>query len=123
MKLVVEESESSALRRALPGDAELVSSAIALVEIPRSASRHGQAAADRVRGLLAVLSTIALEKDLLRAAARIEPAGLRSLDAIHVASAALLAGRLGTLITYDRRMHDAALRLGLPVTSPGALIE
>jgi predicted nucleic acid-binding protein len=55
----------------------------------------------------------------VRAAATIPGKALRSLDAIHVASAQQLGALLDVLVTYDRRMIDAALALGLPVASPG----
>jgi predicted nucleic acid-binding protein len=48
------------------------------------------------------------------------PPGLRSLDAIHVASARLVAHDLAALVTYDRRMLAAAEDLGLPVAALGA---
>lgn len=47
------------------------------------------------------------------------PGSLRSLDAIHVASAALLGSELTALVTYDHRMADAARAAGLPITMPG----
>jgi predicted nucleic acid-binding protein len=47
------------------------------------------------------------------------PGPIRSLDAIHVASAALLGADLTTLVTYDNRMAEAAAAIGLPVDMPG----
>jgi uncharacterized protein len=43
---------------------------------------------------------------------------LRSLDAIHLATAASIREELGALITYDRRMLVDAQALGLPILSP-----
>jgi uncharacterized protein len=43
---------------------------------------------------------------------------LRSLDAIHLATAASVRADLGALITYDSRMISEAEVLGLPVLSP-----
>lgn len=48
------------------------------------------------------------------------PGGLRTLDAIHVASAEILEDALIALVTYDRRMAEVARARGLPVSSPGA---
>jgi uncharacterized protein len=42
--------------------------------------------------------------EILADAGLLEPASLRSLDAIHLATASLFAETLGGLITYDRRM-------------------
>jgi predicted nucleic acid-binding protein len=47
------------------------------------------------------------------------PGRLRSLDAVHVASASLLGSELIALVTYDQRMADAARGSGLPVAMPG----
>ena len=48
---------------------------------------------------------------------RLNPNRLRSLDAIHLASAMLLDADL--LITYDDRMADAGQRIGLRCAAPG----
>jgi predicted nucleic acid-binding protein len=40
------------------------------------------------------------------------------LDAIHVATASLLGPDLEAVVTYDRRMIEAAQLYGLPVASP-----
>jgi predicted nucleic acid-binding protein len=48
---------------------------------------------------------------------------IRSLDAIHVATAAALGDDLVAVVTYDRQMVRAADHVGLPVVSPGALAE
>lgn len=42
----------------------------------------------------------------------------RSLDAIHLATAASILAELGALITYDHRMIAEARSLGLPVLTP-----
>ena len=61
---------------------------------------------------------IRVEDAILEAAIRISPATIRTLDAIHLASALSLGDELGSFVTYDRRMRDAALAMGLPVESP-----
>jgi len=61
---------------------------------------------------------IAIENPILEAAASVGPQTLRSLDAIHLATAQELGDDLGVLITYDRRLAEAAAELGLPVASP-----
>ncbi|MTD58980.1 type II toxin-antitoxin system VapC family toxin [Amycolatopsis pithecellobii] len=58
--------------------------------------------------------------DAIRDAAVRVPDTLRSLDAIHVASAELLGSELTALVTYDVRMAEAARKAGLPVAMPGA---
>jgi predicted nucleic acid-binding protein len=56
----------------------------------------------------------------IRDAASGVPGNIRSLDAIHVASAERLGAKLTALVTYDNRMADAARAAGLPVAMPGA---
>jgi hypothetical protein len=48
----------------------------------------------------------------------LSPAELRSLDAIHLATAQQLGEELGALITYDNRMATAAKRLGYRIVQP-----
>ena len=57
--------------------------------------------------------------ELVRDAAAKVPGVVRSLDAIHIASAELLGSELTALVTYDQRMADAARDTGLPVQLPG----
>lgn len=56
---------------------------------------------------------------LIRDAAANVPGPVRSLDAIHVATAELLGNELIALVTYDNRMAEAARGVGLPVVMPG----
>jgi len=71
------------------------------------------------RRQLTRLDQISLSTELLDRAADLS-AGvtLRSLDAIHLAAAHMVGGELRAVITYDRRMAEAALGLGLTVESP-----
>ncbi|HJP76604.1 MAG TPA: PIN domain-containing protein [Pseudonocardiaceae bacterium] len=62
---------------------------------------------------------IALTNEIRNEAAVI-PGKVRSLDAIHIASAQMLGSELTALVTYDNRMADAARAAGLPVVMPGA---
>lgn len=57
--------------------------------------------------------------DTIRDAAANVPGTVRSLDAIHVASARLLGSELVALVTYDDRMAEAARGAGIPVSMPG----
>lgn len=57
---------------------------------------------------------------LVRDAAANLPPMVHTLDAIHVASAELLGTELAALVTYDKKMAEAARRIGLPVAMPGA---
>ena len=55
---------------------------------------------------------------ILDEATRLAPTGLRSLDAIHLATALSIRDDLGVLLTYDQRLGDAAAERGLTVASP-----
>jgi uncharacterized protein len=100
----------------LPGRLTCTST-IGFVETVRNCERVG-AYPDLMRTLLRDHTEIPLTDVVRDAAARV-PGGLRSLDAIHVASAELLGPELTSMVTYDKRMADAARRVGLPVAMPG----
>jgi predicted nucleic acid-binding protein len=59
-----------------------------------------------------------LDDPLLEVAANLDPDILRTLDAIHLASALSLGDSLDEVVTYDKRMAEAAKYLGLAVASP-----
>jgi predicted nucleic acid-binding protein len=75
-------------------------------------------AVETARSIVANLDLVALDDALLDAAAAIEAADLRSLDAIHVAAARQLGQELECLLTYDRRMAVAGAALGMTVIGP-----
>ena len=119
VKLLVEEADTAALRRSLRSFGRRVSSALLKVELLRTVKRAGvPRLLVTARRQLAHINLIATDDDLLERAAAIEPATLRSLDAIHLASAMSLGAELGALMTYDDRMGAAATALGLPVLTP-----
>jgi predicted nucleic acid-binding protein len=73
---------------------------------------------DLMRDLVAGFTEILLTEEVRDAAAHL-PGGLRTLDAVHVASAQILGDSLDTLLTYDRRMLEVAQAAGLPAEAPG----
>lgn len=118
VKLVIREPESEALRRYLRPRPRRVSSALARVEVVRAARPHGRAAIARARRLIARLDLVRVEDAVLDAAAQLGAPVLRSLDAIHLATARTLESQLEAIITYDDRLSAAAGDLGLPVRRP-----
>lgn len=118
VKLVVAEDESLALRRALRRHPSRVSSALARVEVVRAIRAYGAEGLTRARAVLRAVDLVPIDDGILDAASRLDPAVLRSLDAIHLASALRLAGELEVIVTYDRRMAEAATALGLAVAAP-----
>jgi predicted nucleic acid-binding protein len=99
----------------------VVTSVIGYVEVCRTLTRMGVEPAEERRAVVALadFKLVGLTDDVRRAAATMPGKALRSLDAIHVASAQQLGALLDVLVTYDHRMIDAARAQGLPVTSPG----
>jgi len=118
VKLVVREPESVALRRYLRRRRPLVSSALARTEVLRAVLPIGAAAHRRATQVLGRLELIRLSNRVLDAAGDLEPAEMRSLDAVHLATATLLGTTLHRLITYDRRMAEAAGGLDVEVIAP-----
>lgn len=121
VKLVQQESESGALRGFILDHKPdtLVTSALARVEVVRAVWGGGHRAVDQARRQLARLDQIVLGGALLDRAAGLAPqVQLRSLDAIHLAAAQTVGDDLRAIVTYDRRMADAAGALGLVVQTP-----
>ena len=119
VKLAVEESESTALRYYLRRRSELVSSALARTEVLRALLSGGDAAVARGRAVLQRIELIRVSDRILEAAGVLAPSHVRSLDAIHLATAGQLGADLVRLITYDERMLDAAKLLRIKSIAPG----
>jgi uncharacterized protein len=119
VKLVVREPESDALVRALDEWPRRVSSSLLVVEAVRAAARVSEDASNRAEALLAGVTLLPPDLDLLRSAARLAPARLRSLDAIHLATALSLGAELGAFFAYDERLRAAAHAASIPPASPG----
>ncbi len=121
LKLVFDEVESADLgqwlteRRGVP----LISSALATVEVVRACRRIDTAAVPVGQILVSQLDLVPVAADVLGAAAELPDPLLRSLDAIHLASALAVREVLTDFVAYDRRLLLAAGRAGLPVLSPG----
>lgn len=118
VKLAVREPESAALLRYVRGRRTLVSSALARTEVARALLPLGPEAVSRGYDVLARLELARVNDRILDAAGRLTPADLRSLDAIHLATAAQLGGDLARVVTYDERMALAARTLGFAVAAP-----
>ncbi|NBM18312.1 type II toxin-antitoxin system VapC family toxin [Streptomyces sp. GC420] len=124
LKLVVAEPETAALRtflsaRAAEGHA---TSALAQTEVARTLVRAGAdpEVGDAAEELLDRVLRIRITDPFLRAAGMFPMRHLRTLDAVHLASAEYLEQALTAFVTYDKRLAAAAVERGLPVESPGA---
>ncbi len=117
VKLVAREPESPALRRFL-NRRTLVASALAQTEVSRAVLSLGEPFLRKARDVLDRIELVRVNRQVLADAALLAPVTLRSLDAIHLATAALFADTLGGLITYDSRMMEAAGSYGWSVSAP-----
>lgn len=120
LKLVVAEKESAGLRSWLVDheDEALVSSALSRVEVLRGARRLSAAALPAARAAIDALDLIPLSTPVLVHAAEVGGPLLRSLDAVHLASARSIAGDVTAFVAYDPRLAQAAAETGLPVAQP-----
>ena len=121
VKQVLAEAESDALREWVAEQRNVigVTSSLARVELVRAVAGSGRQAVTRARALLGELTQLQLTSGLLDTAADLtEP--LRSLDAIHLASALRLGAGLEWFVAYDKRLLDAAKAVGLRIVAPGA---
>ena len=119
VKLVLDEPESAALERFVGDPVALITSELAIVEVRRAVRIADPAwnAAVEAEELLTSLELVSVSTHVLRRASELASLELRTLDAIHVASAERVGA--GSVVTYDRRLAEAAERLGLTVSSPG----
>lgn len=120
MKLAVEEPESAVLHAYVDaGTFELTSSALAVVEVARGVRVADlETSSQSTAGVLDRLLLIDVDREILRLAVSYTSARVRSLDAIHLASAMRADAR--QMLVYDRRLAEAAAAAGLEVLSPGA---
>jgi predicted nucleic acid-binding protein len=118
VKLAVREPESVALRRYLRRRRPLIASALVRTEVTRALLPLGAEAVQRGQHVLARIDLVRINDRVLDAAGAMLPAELRSLEAIHLATAQQLGADLARIVTYDDRMAMAADELGLAVARP-----
>jgi predicted nucleic acid-binding protein len=126
LKRTLEEQESEAFERELErwasSEAELVSSTLAWIEVTRALrvrldAESPMVVATMVEETLGGITECPISAQVVSIARRLGPPSLRSLDAIHLASAAVLDVDL--VCAYDQRMLTAAAELGFRTASPG----
>jgi uncharacterized protein len=118
VKLPLQEAEREALLLELVGWDGYLSSALLGVEAVRACGRYGEAYAADARRFLLDLSLLPLDDAVLVEAASLNPAGLRSLDALHLATALSVRDEIGVFVTYDQQQAEAAVSHGLKVARP-----
>ncbi|MHB1535809.1 MAG: type II toxin-antitoxin system VapC family toxin [Acidimicrobiales bacterium] len=120
MKLVRREDETDALRHWLRErlDDLAVTSELGRVEVLRAARRLGSQVIVEARAVVGDLDLVPLDRAVQEVACELEGPLLRTLDALHLASALLLGAELTAFVTYDHRLVAAAKAAGLRVSTP-----
>ncbi|HSL60024.1 MAG TPA: type II toxin-antitoxin system VapC family toxin [Acidimicrobiales bacterium] len=119
VKLVVAEPETAALRSWLAAaDRDLVASDLVRTELVRAVRRAVPDRARLARQVLESVTLVQITSAIFEAAGRLDPLELRSLDAVHLASALDLGDDLEGVVTYDERLAAAAAVHGVAVNSP-----
>ena len=120
LKLVLSEPESPALEQALSRWPDRISSVLLPIECRRIVLRAGNppGVVDRLEKELSGVTLIRLEEAVQTLAGTIGPPRLRSMDAIHLASALSIGDYPEAFVTYDERLADAARAVGLNVLRP-----
>jgi uncharacterized protein len=116
-KLILDEADAGPMRRWYIKAERIACSIVGLVETRRAVVRKVDEP-ERLDAILRTVVSIGLDDTIARVAAALPLKPLRTLDAIHIASALGLIGELDAFVTYDDRMADAARAVGLPVIRP-----
>ncbi len=84
----------------------------------RACRRLGEEVADSAVASLSDIALVPMDDAVLAIAQRLDPSELRSLDALHLATALSIGTDLGALFSYDDRLSAAARAAGLRVLAP-----
>jgi len=118
VKLVVAEQETRPLEKWLRSHLAVVSSDLTRTELMRAVRRAAPDAMVRARQVLDGVALLALSTAVCERAALLDPALLRSLDALHLAAALQLGDALDGVVTYDHRLATACATHGVAVVAP-----
>lgn len=116
-KLVLPEEESEVLKSAVR-EWRWISSALLEVEVVLAVRRRDPSGVDAARHAVAGSELIDIDPDIRRVATDLGDPPLRSLDAIHLATALSLGDHCAAFFAYDQRLIASARAHGLPVTVP-----
>jgi predicted nucleic acid-binding protein len=117
LKLVKDEKESQPLKTWCANDPQLVSSQLLLLEARRACQRL-EVSEEDLFSAIDIITLMIPNMSTYQKAAEIRPLSLRSLDALHVATAFEVGSELEGIVTYDQRMAEAARINGLVFISP-----
>lgn len=120
VKLAVHEPETPLLEQTVINRDALFTSEIGAIELRRALARTGKPKAnDQADAVLEAVFLANLTATIRQRAGLLQPSTLRTLDAIHIATAANLSVPNLDFITYDDRQAAAAAAHGLRVLQPG----
>ena len=117
VKLVLDEQDTPSMVRWFIETERAATSVVGVIETRRAISRRPHDSAV-LSSIMDMFITLELSDTITAAASRVSPAGLRTLDAIHVATALSIGPDLESFVTYDDRLAEAARAVGLPVVRP-----
>lgn len=120
VKLAHQEADSDALRDWLDARnaADWIGSVLVEVESFRALARYAPAAVSQLHPVLDLIELVEFDAAVRTLARTVQPATVRSLDAIHLATALRIRRRLTSFVTYDKRLAEAAAAAGLSVDTP-----
>ncbi|MGL5852033.1 MAG: type II toxin-antitoxin system VapC family toxin [Phycicoccus sp.] len=118
LRVIFPDDTTPALQRYLDRDPALVSSALLQVEARRGTLRRAPLRLPQVDVVLSEVEVVEIGDAVIESAGRLADPRLRSLDAIHLATALLVGEDVDALLTYDDRLAEAAREHGLEVVSP-----
>ncbi len=118
VRIVADEPGSAATVAFLRDHETRLTSVVSSVEVPRAVARKRDDAAQASAAFLERLVIVALDRSIVTRAAALAPPALRTLDAIHLATALEFGRELDAFVTYDARLGAAARAMGLPVEAP-----
>ena len=118
MKLPLREAELDTLLAALAEWDGYVSSALLGVEAIRACGRYGEDYAADARSFLRDVALLPIDDAVVTEAASLGPPVLRSLDALHLATALSIRDEIGAFFTYDQNLGGVAAEQGFAVFSP-----
>jgi len=121
MKVVRDEAETAAMAGWLAArpDEGTVTSELGRIEVFRAARRVGPEALAEAHIVIGDVDLVPMSATVQDLACDIGEVTLRTLDAIHLASAVLLRGALTAFVTYEQRLLVGAADLDLPIVAPG----
>ena len=118
IKLVIDEPETDPLREELAQWQNYLASELVVIELFRSVRKFDIQLLEIASNIATGLSLSPITRQITALASTIEPVHLRSLEAIHLATALMYSKHLDAFITYDRRLCEAAKSVGIKVLSP-----